>query len=141
MKKLISLFVAIILLVFLGWYAYNLQQSNGISNTELIAFNIEEIESVDKFIISDSYGQKITVVKNDSVWTTESGECLQQQNVKFILDAFKNIEFKGYLPENSRKQHVKMMSAANTKVEIFQNGEWSKTWYLGLASKDHYGHL
>ncbi len=141
MKKLISLFVAIILLVFLGWYAYNLQQSNGISNTELIAFNIEEIESVDKFIISDSYGQKITVVKNDSVWTTESGECLQQQNVKFILDAFKNIEFKGYLPENSRKQHVKMMSAANTKVEIFQNGEWSKTWYLGLASKDHYGQI
>ena len=91
MKKLTSLIVAIILLSFLGWYAYDLQQSNGISNSELIAFNIEDVESVDKFIISDSYGQKITVVKNDDTWTTESGECLQQQNVTFILDAFKNI--------------------------------------------------
>ena len=72
MKKLISLIVAIILLAFLGWYAYDLQQSNGISNSELIAFNIEYVESVDKFIISDSYGQKITVVKNDDTWTTES---------------------------------------------------------------------
>lgn len=141
MKKLISLLVAIALLAFLGWYAFDLQQQNGVSNTELIAFNIEDVQSVDKVIISDSYGQKITIIKNENEWTTESGECLQQANVKFILDAFKNIEFKGYLPENSRHQHIKMMSAANTKVEIFQNGEWSKTWYIGLASKDHYGQI
>ena len=141
MKKLITLIVAITILSFLGWYAYNLKENKGISNSELIAFNIEKIETVDKIIISDSYGQKITIIKDGNDWTTESGECIQQNNVKFILDAFKNIEFKGYLPETSREQHVKMMSAQHTKVEIFQEGEWSKTWYIGLASQDHYGQV
>ena len=141
MKKLISLIIAIVILSGLGWFAYRLKEGNGISNTELIAFNIEQIETVDKVIISDSYGQKITIIKNGSEWTTESGECIQQNNVKFILDAFKNIEFKGYLPENSRAQHIKIMSAQHTKVEIFQNGEWTKTWYIGLASQDHYGQV
>jgi hypothetical protein len=25
------------------------------------------------------------------------------------------------------------------KVEIFQNGEWAKTWYVGFSTQDHYG--
>ena len=25
------------------------------------------------------------------------------------------------------------------EVEIFENGEWSKTWYIGPSSQDHYG--
>jgi len=139
MKKLITLIAAIIGLSLLGWYAYSLSSSQGVSSSELIAFSIDKIETVDKVIISDSYGQEITLIKNGYEWTTESGECVQQANIEFILDAFKNIEFKGYLPENSRKQQIKMMSTQHTKVEIFQEGEWKKTWYIGPASQDHYG--
>jgi hypothetical protein len=33
------------------------------------------------------------------------------------------------------------MTAQNIKVEIFTNGEWNKTWYIGPASQDHYGQI
>ncbi len=109
MKKTLTLIIALFILVGLGWYAFKLKDSSGISSRELIAFNIEDITKVNKFKITDPQGRKITILKNGNEWSTESGECIQQESVNFILDAFKNIEFKGYLPENSRKRMVKNM--------------------------------
>jgi len=141
MKKLITLIVALIVLVGLGWYAYHLKNTNGISNTELIAFNMKNIENVNKLIISDAQGKKITIIKGNPEWTTESGECIQQESVGFILEALKNIEFKGYLPENSREKMITLLSTQHTKVEIFENDEWTKPWYIGPPSQDHYGQI
>lgn len=141
MKKLIILLSSIVLLVLLGLYTNNLLNKEGVSTVELISFNIEDIKSVDKIIISDPYGNHMEVVKNGDQWTDKDGGCIQQESIDLILDAFKKIEFKGYLPENSRAQHLKMITTQHTKVEIFQNGEWSKTWYIGVASQDHYGQV
>jgi hypothetical protein len=141
MKKNIILLIAIFSVGILGWFTYKTINANDISDSELIAFNIEEIETVDKIIISDPYGYKMEVIKKDNSWTDIKGGCIQQEGIKFILEAFKNIEFKGYLPENSKALQIKMMSSQHTKVEIFQNGEWTKTWYIGSASQDHYGQI
>ena len=58
-----------------------------------------------------------------------------------ILQAFKNIEFKGYLPEKSVKKFTNVMTAQHVKVEVFSGGDWDKTWYIGPASQDHYGQI
>ncbi len=141
MKRLITLIVAIIILSGLGWYAYHLKNSSGLSSSELIAFNIKNVEQVNKLIITDAQGKKITIIKGNPEWTTESGECIQQESVGFILEALKNIEFKGYLPENSRERMITLLSTQHTKVEIFENDEWTKTWYIGPPSQDHYGQI
>jgi len=141
MKKNIILLVSLLLVLFLGWYTYNLINKSGVSNSELIAFNIDDIESIDKIIISDSQGNRMDIVKKGNLWTHISGDCIQQESVGFILDAIKNIEFKGYLPEASRSLNTKMLTTQHTKVEIFQNGEWSKTWYIGVPAQDHYGQV
>jgi hypothetical protein len=54
-----------------------------------------------------------------------------------MLETFKNIEFKGYVPENSRKNITKRMATSHTKVEIFQNGRLDKNlvyWILYTRS-------
>jgi hypothetical protein len=141
MKNKIILIVAVFILFFLGWTTYQLMNSSNISDSELIAFNIENIETVDRIKLSDSFGYKMDIIKKGDTWEDSKGGCIQQEGVAFMLEAFKNIEFKGYLPENSRTLQIKMMSAQHTKVEIFQNGEWVKTWYIGSASQDHYGQV
>ncbi len=141
MKKNIVLIISIIIIVFLGLYTYKLMNKSNITDSELIAFNIEDIESVDKIVIKDIQEFEIELIKVNGVWKSTKNECIQQENVQFILDALKNIEFKGYLPENSRKNQIKLMSVQHTKVEIYQNGEWTKTWYIGTASQDHYGQV
>ena len=142
MKKIITIVIAIGVLSFLGYYAYQLSSNKGKSDTELIEFKIEEVESVDRVIISDAFGKSFEVIKGDKgIWTDKNGGCIAQEPVGFMLEAIKNIEFKGYLPDNSHAHYEKMMSTQHTKVEIFQNGEWAKTWYMGPAAQDHYGQI
>ena len=141
MKKNIVLIFSILIIIFLGWFTYKLMNKSNVSDSELIAFNIDDVETIDKIKIKDLQGFEIELIKENNEWKNSKGDCIQQENVNFILDAFKNIEFKGYLPENSKETQIKLMSVQHTKVDIFQNGEWSKTWFIGSASQDHYGQV
>lgn len=141
MKKLLILILAIVAVALLGWYAVGLMEKKGKSDTELIEFSVKDTNAINKIVITDPFSNRIELVRNGKDWTDSEGGCITQENIHFILDAFANIEFKGYLPDNSRKQFIKLMSAQNTKVEIFQNDEWTKTWYIGPAAQDHYGQV
>lgn len=141
MKKIIILIVSLAILIFLGWYVTNLMKTEGKSDKELIEFNVEDTSAVDKIIVTDAFSNKIEIVREGKVWTDTDGGCITQENANFMLEAFKNIEFKGYLPDNAHEQFTKLMSTQHTKVEIFQNGDWLKTWYIGPPSADHYGQI
>ena len=142
MKKPIVLIIALAVLASLGWWAMNLNENKGNSNkTELIDFAIKDVSTVDKVIITDSFGNSFEIRKNGDQWTDKDGGCIIQESAEFIIDAFKNIEFKGYLAGTSHEKFTNLMSAQHTKVEIFQDGKWTKTWYLGPASQDHYGQI
>lgn len=142
MKKYIILFVGLIVLGGLGWYVYDLTKHSGSSiETELIEFGLKNTDNVDKIIISNDLGEHFEIIKTKHNWTAADGSCIGQPNVEYILDVFRNIEFKGYLTENSVKTHKKIMMTKHIKVEIFENGEWSKSWYLGPPSSDHYGQI
>lgn len=143
MKKIISLLVALAVIIGLSVYVYRLNKSAGKSDTELalIEFAVKDVNTVDKVIISDPFGRVFEIVKNGKEWTDKDGNCVVQESVEFVLDAFKNIEFKGYLNDNSIPKFTKLITTQHTKVEIFQNGEWTKTWYIGPPSQDHYGQV
>lgn len=141
MKKTIILIIAVICIALLGWYTISLMENKGKSDTELIEFSISDTSSVDKIIITDAFSNKIEIVRNGKSWTEENGDCITQSNVTYILETFKNIEFKGYLAEKSVKQMTNLMATQHTKVEIFQKGEWTKTWYIGPSAQDHYGQI
>lgn len=141
MKKIIILVVSIAALAGLGWYISTLFETKGKSDTELIDFAIKDIESIDKIIITDKSNYSFEVHRKGRTWLDKEGNCVVPENVTNLLDAFKNIEFKGYLPDNSHKNYNTMMAAQNIKVEIFQNGEWTKTWYIGPTSPDHYSQI
>ena len=141
MKKLIVLIAFLILVITLGFYAKSLVENQGKSDTELIEFAVKDTSSVDKIIISDAYSNTIELVRGTKNWTDANGECITQDNVQYILDAIKNIEFKAYLAKEAQANFNKRMIAQHTKVEIFQQGEWVKTWYIGPPSQDHYGQI
>ena len=142
MKKTIILIFSVLLVLGLGYWAYNLIQNKGTSvATGLFDFAIADTASVDRIIITDLNSNTFEIKRNEGIWTAKDGQCIIQENVQNILYVIKNIEFKGYLPENAINQTVNRMSAMAMKVEIFQKGSWSKTWYLGTAAPDHYGQI
>lgn len=144
MKKPIILIVSLLVVAFLGWYAVKLINNRGKSDqsTEMFDFAVKDIESVDRVVITDKLERKYEIVKKaDGEWTNAKGECITQDHVDYILDAFKNVEFKGYIPESAKENYIKLMASQHAKVEIFQNGVWTKSWYIGPATPDHYGQV
>lgn len=137
--KKIGLVVSLVVVGLLGFFATNLVRNRGKSDTELLEFSIKDTSTVDKIIITDPSNRSIELLRGERVWTDQKGNCVSQEPIATILETVKNIQFKGYVPENGRKSVVKTMISSHTKVELFQNGKWLKTWYVGFSTQDHYG--
>jgi hypothetical protein len=140
-KKIIILVVGILTIGALGWYTISLLSTDGSSDSQFIEFAVEDTTSVNKIIITDPFSNRIELVKKENSWTDGKGGCISQPNVHFILEALNKITFKGYLPDKAEKKFTELMATSHTKVEIFQNGEWTKTWYIGPPSQDHLGQI
>ena len=140
-RNLITLFAGVIFIIFLAWLSFKLISKKGKSDSELIEFAIKDTSKITKVIITDPLSNTIILVNKNGLWSELNGDCISQQNMSFILEAARNIEFKGYLPENSNQKFTELMASQHTKVEFFVDGEWSKTWYIGPSSQDHYGQI
>ena len=139
-KKSIILGIGVIALAILAFLATNLVRNSGKSDSELLEFSIADTSTVDQIHIKDAYNNVFQLVKGEGgVWTDSDGNCVIQEPVHTMLETFKNIEFKGYVPENSKKNVTSRIAATNTEVKIFQNGKWVKTWFVGNSTQDHYG--
>lgn len=140
-KKGLILALFVVLLAGLTWFALNLQDGQSASDARAFNFKIEDTNTVSKIVITDAFGQQFTLVKTNDSWTDIKGGCVSKTNVSLILEALNKIEFKGYLPQKSEKRFTELMASSHIKVEIFQDGEWTKTWYMGPATPDHYGQI
>jgi hypothetical protein len=140
-KKATIIMLLLFILGGLFWYALQLKNQQGGSDTRAFNFKIEDTTSITKIKITDAFGQQFTLLKKDNTWTDVKGACVSQTNVSLILEALNKIEFKGYLAKNSEKRFKELMATSHIKVEIEQDGEWTKTWYLGPATPDHYGQI
>ena len=102
-RNIITLLTGVLLIAFLAWISLKLMSNKGKSDSELIEFAISDTTNISQIIITDAQSNKITLVNKNGLWTEDNGDCVSQQNVSFILDAAKNIEFKGYLPKKFKK--------------------------------------
>ena len=141
MKKTITLLVALAILIGLGWYVLQLNNNAGKSDTKLINFAIKNVENVDKVVINDPMGNEFEIHKKDNLWTDKDGGCIKQESAHLIIDALKNIEFRGYIAETAIPNTKKRMATQHIKVQIFENGSWTKTWFIGPNTADHHGQI
>lgn len=134
---LLTGFVALLILSGTAYYLYSKQENT----PKKVSFNFEKPESIEKIIITDAYSTSFTLLKKDDTWTDLEGNCVNQEGVDNILETAEKIQFKAYLNEKSEKQFYQLMQTNNIKVEFFENGEWSKTWYIGPSAQDHNGQI
>jgi len=110
------------------------------SRAVLIDFGIRDTSAISKIIITDPTSRSIKLIREKNSWTNGKGECIAQYLVQNILDITKNIEWIGYLPVANYESNIDL-SNYHSKVEFYKKGNWSKTWYFGPPSDDHYGQV
>lgn len=140
-KKSIILILLLVLLGGLTYWAVNLKSNADRSDTELFNFAIADTTSIDRIVITEPSGLTFEAIRKGDAWTDKAGNCIIQDHIYSIMDAVKNIEFKGYVSENAKTNYVKLLSSQSKTVKFYQNGEWSKTWYLGTPTPDHYAQV
>ncbi|MDX1652489.1 MAG: hypothetical protein R3277_08360 [Brumimicrobium sp.] len=141
MKKIVVLALGIGLIVGLVFLAMNMSKKSKVSDLSLIDFAVIDTASVDKITIYDTYfDREFTLIRNDEgVWTDTKGGCVQQEIPKMMLETMLKITLKGYVPQSAMENMKKQMMAKHKQVKIFQNGEWTKTWFVGHSTQDHMG--
>lgn len=140
-KRLFLGLLLVLVLVSLGFIAYRLSTAKGSSDHALLEFAIKDTSKIDKITIKDKLSNTITLLKVNGQWRDEKGECVRRENINFILDAAKHIEFKGYLGEKAKKTFTNIIKTQHVRVEFFEEGESSKTWFIGPPAQDHLGQI
>ena len=142
MKKIITLLVGLVAILILTYTAISLSEKENVSgDLSLIDFAIEDTASVDKIIVYDSYMDQEFTVKRDEngTWVDKDGNCVQQEIPKVMLETFLKATLKGYVSEGATENMYNLLMAKHKSVKIFQNGKWTKTWYVGHPTQDHNG--
>ena len=142
MKNLKTI-VIILVVGTLGFLAYKLSNSTSkvhMAEEALSNFAIEDTASIDQLVLTDTEGNPgVHLFKRNGVWETEEQECVQQHLVITILETIKYIKVKSPVPKGSIDNMNRALASHNTKVDIYQNGKLSKTWYVGDPTQDQYG--
>lgn len=141
MKRFFVLVLGVASIIGLTFLTIELSNSNKATDTSLIAFAVQDTASVNQIDIYDSYKDKsISLVRNkQGVWEDSDGNCVQQEIVKMMLGTMKKITLKGYIPEGAMDNMKKLMMAKHIKVKIYQDDDWTKTWYIGHSTQNHAG--
>ena len=142
MKKIIVLIIGLVVVVSLTFYAFNLQKTSKTSgDLALIDFAVQDTAAVDRIDIFDAHMNQTFILKrgDDNIWVDGEGNCVKQEIVHMMLETFLKVTLKGYVPKGALENMEKQMMAKHKKVDIYKNGKWHKTWYVGHPTSDHYG--
>lgn len=142
MKKLIILIVGIATVGVLTYLAFDLKKNEKqTGDLSLIDFAIQDTSAVDKIVIYDSFiDYEITLVRQkNGTWTDKEGNCVKPEMVATMLETFLKITLKGYVAQSAMENMNKLMMAKYKKVDIYVDGKWEKSWYVGHSTSDHYG--
>ena len=107
-------------------------------------FAVKDTASIDKFRISDTENNSITISRKEDgkTWKIDDSKYeAQTNNVKLILETFYRIKVKRDVPSRNIDHVISSLSSRGKKVEIFRNndGKPFKTWFIGGATMDHEG--
>ena len=138
-KKIISIVALLTVVGTLAIVSLNLLSGKGKSNKGLDDFLVADTASVDKIILTQSSGHSIEIVRDGKDWKTSGGSCVQDEMIDNILHTFTKVAVKSYVPKNSVENLRNNIRVSYKKVQIFQNGKWVKTWWVGNSTPDHYG--
>lgn len=132
--------ILISLLVIIGGYYYYSSNSNSTTTRiERRDFAVNEIELVDKIVITSKAPSKVELIKHGEHWMVNNNFKARPSSMKYILKTLNKMEIKHPVQKNSIDQILNDMAAISIKVDVYKNGKKDKTLYIGNNTPDEKG--
>ena len=140
-KRIIYLSLGLVILAILSFFTLRLLNPTEEQPFDALSFAIEDTNSINKIVITDAYSRSFELNRSGESWIDKNGQCVNKEGVHNILEAVAKIQFKAYLNEKAEKKFYDLMMTNHIKVDFYQNGNFSKRWYIGPNAQDHNGQI
>lgn len=123
--------IATVILLLIAGYLF-LNKSNGTLSKSYNDFHIEDTASITKIFLADKNKHTIKLEKINNQWILNDSLKPREDYLNLLLATFYQIRPNNVVPKNALP-HVfeNMNSTSGVKIEIYQKGAISKTFYIG----------
>ena len=135
-----SKYLVIIIICIVTLFLY-FKRENLFSNKEIdpTNFAVENTENISKVIMSDKKGDKIIMEKKDNQWFINNKYKIWDIRIDYLLEVLKDIKVKSSVPLKRQNTVIKNIATTGVKIEIFENNNLTKTYFIGGNTSDHLG--
>lgn len=138
MKKYRSSIIILAVLIIVSAIIF-FTKSNSTIKKELRDFAIEDTSTVDKIFMVDKANQQVLLERKNGSWIVNDKYIARKDAIDILLKTMNRVEVKNPVSKSSFENVVSSLAAQSTKVEIYQNGEITKVYYVGGATRDNQG--
>ena len=122
------------------WYACGSGGKGNTLSADYTAFKIEDTASIDRIVLSNRSNQQTVLVRNTNRWDVENGNFPARKDlVEVTLNTLRRMEVKEFVSKAGRDHQLKQLAVHGTKVEVYQNGEITRRFYVGGPTQNHMG--
>ncbi len=139
-NKLILGILTIIFLALLAFYAIDQKKNKSTLDISESAFSVTDTASVDKIFIGSKYGWSTLLEKKpDGEWMLNGEYKVNKGQLSILLKTLYWQRIKRPAHKGEREMVIKNIATKGSKVEIYQNGEKTKVFYVGGDANDSKG--
>jgi hypothetical protein len=140
-KKKILIGIAIVLaLAALAYFSLVEKNKRSTLNIKETEFSIQDTASIDKIFIASKYGWKsLLEKKNDREWILNGKYKVNRMQLGVLLKTLYWQRIKRPVHAGEREMVIKNIATKGLKVEVYQNGEKTKIFYVGGDANDSKG--
>ena len=139
MKRRIPLLLLFLGLAALAFWLWKRDRGTTLAGP-LADFAVADTAAVSRIFIAETTGKTVDLRRDGKGGWTVNGMPANRHPIELLLKTFVRVEVKSPVPKAAEANVLRVMSSTTKKVEIYQGGEKpAKTWFVGHATKDHYG--
>lgn len=140
MKKLLPFALLVLLLAAIAIYLGEYFNTSGTSRREQTDFAIRDTANVGKIYIADTFGNTITLTRDDGPWMVNGVYLAREDAASLLLETFKNVYVQRPVAKESQEQVNRIMAGSAKRVDIYdREGKLIKTWFVGYGTMDKKG--
>lgn len=102
-------------------------------------FAVEDTASIDKIFLANKRGGVVTLEREADHWIVNGMYTARRDYVNNLLTTIKKLEVSSPVSNAKLEKVMKDLAVKGIKVEIYQNGDLSKTYYVGGVTEGNDG--
>ena len=121
-----------------GKTKFRIEKISGTLKT-LRDFDVKDTARVDKIFLADKQNNTILLERKDNYWQVNGDYVARRDFVDVLLETICDLEVAVPVPKTKMDFVLRSLSTTSTKVEIYQEGELVKVYYVGGVTQDNTG--